>query len=707
MVRFLCGQLLAFFLLFPSVFSQLPWCPNADLNALGPATIHGNQFFDNTTGQYHPIIGINYYPRPNSGPLIANNIDFFTEAYRPLWERDLVRFQELGINTIRIFAVDGSQNHDAFACALRRLGIRLIIGLSASCLDCSLTIEAAPACYPAALKQRGQQIVAEFGRYDNVLAFSVSNEIGLQLLGTPEVNAPCAKQFIKDMRMFMAGCGAGMRQVPVGLAVADRDREPNALYYACEEEGDPDASMATAEWYGINAYQHCDATADPIRGFVNLRRDFEDFDLRVPVVLTEFGCINESFPEEDGFEAQRDFRQVSVLFSEEYSRYFAGGCVFEYSNEDRKTPSPWPYTEFFRQGNFGVGYFSPEDCDDIDVPCTYIPFPQYSSLVEAYDAVDVSYVPNLQQIDTSLSSVPGQTPECPVQFAPLQSFDWPSENVADFPCPIAPAIPAPPVPVPVPVRLTTASCAAHTACASLGGDCCPTPNGVVLSCCANQPQPMCQDNPLCIAILGPEDGECCPTATGLYLDCCAVLPSECENGAGACPPVYSTLQYQQDLAGTATATPVATTPFPTTLEPTTSSPSRSPTILQPVVETRETATPTTSTPTRGPSEEDVVRTRAPVASSSTPAPTTSVVAIETETTTPSPQEESSTVPPLTIIVPGVTVTLSDSARPTERPVLEPGSTFPPTVSSARQWALRRTSAITWVLLGSCYVLSCV
>ena len=196
-----------------------------------PAVIRGTKFFNSITGEYMPIKGINYYPRPNTGELAqTNSIDFFTDDYSYLWEPDIAHFQELNINVVRVYAVQPGVPHDGFMCALRAAGIYLIVGLAADCENCAITRDAAPACYPPELKARGQFIIAEFSRYDNVLAFEAGNEISLNAASLVD-NAPCQKKFIRDMRAFIQSCDATIRAIPVGLAIADTDRADNVLWY--------------------------------------------------------------------------------------------------------------------------------------------------------------------------------------------------------------------------------------------------------------------------------------------------------------------------------------------------------------------------------------------------------------------------------------------------------------------------------------------
>lgn len=220
--------LFSFFLLFQSSSAQPEQCaPFAP-----PAVLRGRHIYNSISGDPVPVRGINYYPRPNTGPLTqTNSIDFFTEEYRHIWERDIAHFQALQVNVVRVYAVAPGVSHDGFLCALKAAGIYLIVGLAADCLGCAITTtDAAPDCYPAELKERGQFIIAEFARYDNVLAFSAGNEVGLSA-ATPQTNAPCQKQFIRDMRAFIDGCHETIRRIPVGLAIADVEREGKILYY--------------------------------------------------------------------------------------------------------------------------------------------------------------------------------------------------------------------------------------------------------------------------------------------------------------------------------------------------------------------------------------------------------------------------------------------------------------------------------------------
>ncbi len=336
----------------------LSWC--CCINALNPIEIRGYKFFDTVTGEEFRIRGIDYYPRPNRGELNHNSMDYLTEEHRYIWERDLIHLQRLGINAIRIYSIEAKFNHDAFFCALDRAGIYAIVELAHSCPTCAITKDTAPTCYPMQLKLQGQDVIRHMSKYSNVLAFSAGNEVNHYAPpGSPQHNAPCQKKFLRDMRQFVNSCST-MRNVPIGLVAADSDRGANAMYYNCQSN--PDDPFEAAEWFGLNTYVNCDGHVQKYEdalGFHTLQEDFASYNYSIPVVLTEFGCLSETFPTMNGNEAQRDFKQAYWMHTEPSLRdQFVGGFAFEYSMEMEaaKAESPYPFAKF-GHANYGIGTF--------------------------------------------------------------------------------------------------------------------------------------------------------------------------------------------------------------------------------------------------------------------------------------------------------------------------------------------------------------
>lgn len=117
---------------------------NTTASSTNPLVVKGYRFFDSVSGDYFAFSGVNYYPRPNAGSLDMNNFDFFTSNYSHMWQRDLPKFTALGANSIRLYAVDPTQDHDAFMCALQAEGIYVMVELGSSCEGCEITAKKAP-----------------------------------------------------------------------------------------------------------------------------------------------------------------------------------------------------------------------------------------------------------------------------------------------------------------------------------------------------------------------------------------------------------------------------------------------------------------------------------------------------------------------------------------------------------------------------------
>lgn len=397
--------------------------------------IKGNKFFNTQTGKSVTFRGVAYYPRPNAGELDKNNVDFFTNEHHSIWKRDIEHFVNLNINAVRLYAVDPSKNHDAFMNALKRRGIYAIIGLAANCEDCAITKDSPPLCYPPAYKRRGQLIINAFSKYENVLGFSAGNEVGLSsaAFGGTLANAPCQKKFIRDMRAYIGSCVAGnrMRSIPVGLAVADADRRDNLKYYNCDTSGGTD-EFEHAEWYGQNSYLHCDGSAaswDEAIGIKNIQKDFRSYS--IPVLMTEYGCLNPSFPTVDGYDGTRTWLQAKWLQEGRFDS-FSGGFAFEYSVEQRNALYDYPH-QAYDPGAYGVGYLSPEDCDDLQMPCEYVPMPTYFELQKVYGKMASAEVLEDKASFEPSSFRQGRT-ECPTndpQLAKISDYEWEADSLSD------------------------------------------------------------------------------------------------------------------------------------------------------------------------------------------------------------------------------------------------------------------------------------
>ncbi|RHY64912.1 hypothetical protein DYB26_007779 [Aphanomyces astaci] len=418
------------------------------VDAIAPIEIKGNRLFEYGTGKPFHAKGIDYYPRPNSGDSNVNNLDFFTDDHEHIWKPHVAEFIALGINAVRLYAVDSSKSHDKFMCALSEAGIYVLVDLAASCEDCAITKDPYPACYPAPLKTRGQQIIAAFSKYNNVLAFSAGNEVN-HYVDSMEISAPCQKKFIKDMRAYISSCATNMRYIPVGVVLADHQRSKNALYYACRT--DPTDELENAECrstdhlhshlkpillgYGLNAYLQCDPSASRWHvgpGYDKLLKDFTSYELAIPTILTEFGCLNVNFPTVDGFQSQRTWVDAAWLLSPTFADVFAGGFAFEFTTEkaNSEKDSPYPFKTFGAQ-NYGLGYLEPETCDADTTPCVFQRMPNFDSLAAAYRDASTAGLPERSSYSPSHTT----PPQCPAGVRPIGEVLWSADSETDVQCP--------------------------------------------------------------------------------------------------------------------------------------------------------------------------------------------------------------------------------------------------------------------------------
>lgn len=169
--------------------------------------------------------------------------------------------------------------------------------------------------------------------------------------------------------------------------------------------------------------------------------------------------------------------------------------------------------------------------------------------------LQVDYVRVYQNGFAQLSG-PASTVAVPAS-APLPTTQSPV-HPSPTPAPVNPSpTPAPTTPV---ISNEGALCSSHAGCGSLQGECCPTPEGLFLSCCENSPnssarinsnnvRELCSANAQCSS-LGLQ-GACCPTPDGaMFLDCCDSIPTACGNNGEECI-VYSAMEFARQQSSVA------------------------------------------------------------------------------------------------------------------------------------------------------------
>ncbi|SCW03448.1 LAFE_0G10660g1_1 [Lachancea fermentati] len=285
----------------------LPFAKAANSTSLPTINITGNAFFNSETGERFYIRGVDYQPGGSS-----NLSDPLADA--TTCKRDVAVFKDLGVNTIRVYTVDNSQDHSDCMQMLTDANIYVILDVNTP--DSSIS-RYDPACsYNADYLQNVFATVDAFASYDNVLGFFAGNEV-INSVNTTNT-ATYVKAVVRDMKKYIKA--RGYRQIPVGYSAADvsSNRQLAAEYFNCGSDDD-----ARIDMFGVNDYSWCGQSSFQTSGYATKMKLYANYS--IPIFLSEFGC-NE-------VPGSRPFTEITAIYSDRMSSVFSGGLVYEYSNE--------------------------------------------------------------------------------------------------------------------------------------------------------------------------------------------------------------------------------------------------------------------------------------------------------------------------------------------------------------------------------------
>lgn len=280
--------------------------PTKRQSSLPAVSVRGNAFWAGDERFY--LRGIDYQPGG-----AAANIDPLADT--EICSRDIEEFRDLGINVIRVYAVDNSADHDECMQMLDEAGIYLV--LDANNPDYSINRADPHPSYNAAYLQSVFATIEMFAQYDNTLAFFSGNEVMNHEPDT-DLAAPYVKAVTRDMRNYMRT--RGLRQVPVGYSAADvaENREATADFFNCGSDD------MRSDFFAFNDYSWCNSNFK-VSGWDQKVENFTDYGL--PIFLSEWGCI-ETRP--------RLFNELSAMMSSQMSGVYSGGLMYEYSVEENE-----------------------------------------------------------------------------------------------------------------------------------------------------------------------------------------------------------------------------------------------------------------------------------------------------------------------------------------------------------------------------------
>ncbi|EGP92403.1 unnamed protein product [Zymoseptoria tritici ST99CH_1A5] len=270
--------------------------------SLQAVEVRGNAFFAGDNRFY--IRGVDYQPGGSS------------KAADPIADvdgckRDIEEFKKLGINTVRVYTVDNTANHDECMSALADAGIYLALDVNTP--KYSINRADPAASYNPTYLQSIFATIDAFANYDNTLLFFSGNEV---INADNNTNcAPYIKAVTRDMRQYIGS--RGYRKVPVGYSAADVESNgfEMAQYMNCGTDDQ------RSDFYAFNDYSWCSPSSFEKSGWDQKVKKYGDYS--IPLFLSEFGCITNT----------RDFGEVASLYSDDMTSVYSGGLVYEYSEE--------------------------------------------------------------------------------------------------------------------------------------------------------------------------------------------------------------------------------------------------------------------------------------------------------------------------------------------------------------------------------------
>merc|ERR1712000_13642 len=234
-------------------------------------------------------------------------------AQPDLCKKDVPLLKELGINTIRTYAINPTADHSECMKLLDEAGIYVISDLSQPALS---IIRDAPE-WTVDHYKRYMAVVDELASYTNVIGFFAGNEVS-DANNNTEASA-YAKAALRDTKAHIKEKGYGLG---VGYATNDHPdiRDDIATYFNCGDDEE------ATDFWGYNIYSWCGDSSMQESGY----SDWIDFykDYNVPVFFAEYGCNTQGGAE------GRDFEDTRALFSDEMTSVFSGGLVYMYHQED-------------------------------------------------------------------------------------------------------------------------------------------------------------------------------------------------------------------------------------------------------------------------------------------------------------------------------------------------------------------------------------
>jgi len=174
----------------------------------------------------------------------------FEKGHDPLSDintcaRDIYMFQQLGINTIRVYSVDPELDHDECMTLLAQAGIYLVLDVNTPLANQHLNNQEPWTTYTPKYLEHIFSVIEVFSGYANTLAFLAGNEVVFEKVSA-KTSPNYIKAVVRDMKGYIERHVG--RVIPVGYSNADDldFRISLAKYLECGPEG-------YIDFFGVNS----------------------------------------------------------------------------------------------------------------------------------------------------------------------------------------------------------------------------------------------------------------------------------------------------------------------------------------------------------------------------------------------------------------------------------------------------------------------
>ena len=200
----------------------------------------------------------NYRYQPGGSSAFKGGSDPLSDGESCL--RDAALMQQLGINTIRVYNLDPTVNHDDCASIFNAVGIYMIIDVNSPLGGESLVPgPQLKGSYNSDYLEHIFAVVEAFKDYNNTLGFFGGNEDMNDVPSGGQV-PPYLRAVTRDLKNYIAKNSD--RPIPVGYSAADVRPilADSWAYLSCDINGDGN-DMSRIDFFGLNSYSWCGSTA--------------------------------------------------------------------------------------------------------------------------------------------------------------------------------------------------------------------------------------------------------------------------------------------------------------------------------------------------------------------------------------------------------------------------------------------------------------